>query len=83
MYIKQGISQSDSLSPLLLVLFLISLAVILQKSESAYQFSSNKEKMKHFLFMDKLKLYAKNENGLESLVQTVRIFSDDTDMEFA
>ena len=32
--------------------------------------------------MDDLKLYAKNEKGLESLVQIVRIFSDDTGMEF-
>ena len=32
--------------------------------------------------MDDLKLYAKNEKSLDSLVQTVRIFSDDTGMEF-
>ena len=32
--------------------------------------------------MDDLKFYARNENGLESLVQTARIFSDDSDMEF-
>ena len=32
--------------------------------------------------MDDLKLYAKNENSLTSLVQTVRIFSSDIGMEF-
>ena len=32
--------------------------------------------------MDDLKLYAKNRKGLESLVQTVQIFSDDISMEF-
>ena len=32
--------------------------------------------------MDDLKLYAKNEKGLDSLVQTVRIFSKDIGMEF-
>ena len=32
--------------------------------------------------MDDLKLHAKNEKGLESLVQTVQIFSDDIGMEF-
>ena len=32
--------------------------------------------------MDDLKLYAKNEKGLESLVQTVRIISDDIGLEF-
>ena len=80
--IKRGIFQDDSLSPLLFVLCLIPLTVIMHKSESAYQFSSNKEKINHLLFMDDLKLYAKNKKGLESLVQTVQIFSDDIGMEF-
>ena len=31
--------------------------------------------------MDDLKLYAKREKGLESLVQPVRIFNDDSGME--
>ena len=74
--IKRGIFQSDSLSPFLSVLCLTPLTVILRKSESAYQFPSNKEKITHLLFMDDLKLYDKNEKGLESLFQTVRIFSD-------
>ena len=43
--IKRGIFQDDSLSPLLFVLCLIPLTVIMHKSESAYQFSSNKEKI--------------------------------------
>ena len=80
--IKPRIFQGDSLSPLLFVLCLIPLTVILHDSESAYQFSSNKEKINHFLFMDDLKLYVTNEKGLQSLVQTVRIFSDDIGMEF-
>ena len=80
--IKRGIFQGDSLSSLLFVLCLIPLTLILHKSESAYQFSSTKEKINHLLFMDDLKLYAKNEKGLDSLVQTVRIFSDDIGMEF-
>ena len=32
--------------------------------------------------MDDLKLHAKNKKGLKSLVQAVRIFSDDIGMEF-
>ena len=32
--------------------------------------------------MDDLKLYAKNKKGFESLVQIVRIFSDNIGMEF-
>ena len=80
--IKRGIFQGDSLSPLLFVLCLIPLTVILCKSESAYQYSSNKEKINHLIFMVDLKLYANNEKGLESLVQTVWIFSGDIGMEF-
>ena len=80
--IKRGIFQGDSLSSLLFVLGLIPLTLILHKSESTYQFSSMKEKINHLLFMDDLKLYAKNKKGLDSLVQTVRIFSDDIGMEF-
>ena len=80
--IKRGIFQGDSLSSLLFVLGLIPLTLILHKSESTYQFSSMKEKINHLLFMDDLKLYAKNKKGLDSLVQTVRILSDDVGMEF-
>ena len=54
--IKRGILQGDSLLPLLFVICLISFTVILHKSESAYQFSINKEKINHLLFMDDLKL---------------------------
>ena len=79
--IKRGIFQGDSLSPLLFPLCLIPLTLILHKSESAYQFSSTKEKINHFLFMDDLKLYTKNEKGLDSLVQIARIFSEDIGME--
>ena len=32
--------------------------------------------------MDDLKLYAKNEKGLESLVQMIQIFIDDIGVEF-
>ena len=82
MDIKRGIFQGDSLSPVLFVLCLLPLTLILHKSESAYRFPSTKEKINRVLFMDDLKLQAENEKGLESLVQTVRIFSDDIGMEF-
>ena len=32
--------------------------------------------------MDYLKLYAMNEKGVDSLIQTVRVFSEETGMEF-
>ena len=46
------------------------------------KFSSNTGMIYHLLFMDDLKLYANNEKGLDTLVQTVQISSDDIGMEF-
>ena len=79
--IKRGIFQGDSLSSLLFVLCLIPLTLILHKSESANKCPSTEEKINHLLFMDDLKLCVKNEKGFDSLVQTVRIFSDNIGME--
>ena len=39
-------------------------------------------KINHLLFMDDLKLYSRSEKGLDSLVQTVHVFSEDIGMEF-
>ena len=75
--IKQGIFQGDSLSPLVFVLALIALSLILRKVKAAYEFSESKEKINHFLFMDDLKLYSRSEKGLDSLVPTVRVFSEE------
>ena len=63
------------------VLALIPLSLILRKAKAAYEFSESKEKINH-LFMDDLKLYSRSQKGLDSLVQTVRVFSEDIGMEF-
>ena len=80
--INRGIFQGDTLSPLLFVTALIPLTHILRKSKAGYEFSKTKVKVNHLLYMDDLKLYAKNEKSLDSLLQTVRIFSKDIGMEF-
>ena len=64
------------------VLALIPLSLILRKTKAAYEFPESKEKTNHLLFMDDLKLYSRSENGLDSLVQTVFVFSEDIGMEF-
>ena len=64
------------------VLAFIPLRLILRKAKAAYEFSESKEKINHLLFMDDLKLYGRNEKGLDSLVQTVRVFCKDIGMEF-
>ena len=79
---KRGCFQRDSLCPLVFVLALIPLKLILIKGKATYEFSKSKEKINHLLFMDDLKLYSRSEKGLDSLVQTVRVFSEDIETEF-
>ena len=80
--IKRDIFQGDSLSPLVFVLALTLLSLILRKAKATYEFSESKEEINHLLFMDDLKLYSRSEKGLDSLVQTVRVFSEDIGIEF-
>ena len=64
------------------VLALIPLRLILRKAKAAYKFSESKAKINQFLFMDDLKLYSRSEKGLDSLVQTFPVFSEDIGIEF-
>ena len=64
------------------VLALIPLNLILRKAKAVYQLSESKEKIHHLLFMDDLKLYYRSDKRLDSLVQTVRVFSEDIGMKF-
>ena len=80
--IKRGFFQRDYLSLLMIALALIPLSLILRKAKAAYEFSESKEKINHLLFTDNLKLYSLSEKGLDSLVQTVHVFSEDIGIEF-
>ena len=40
-------------------------------------------KLNHLRYMDGVKLFAKKEKELETLIQTLRIYSKDTGMEFS
>ena len=69
------------MSPLLFVVCLLPLKHVLRDAALRYHFASNGQKVNHLLFMDGLKLYASNEKSFESLIQTVRVFSNDIKME--
>jgi hypothetical protein len=79
--IRRGIFQGDSLSPLLFIVAIIPLSCILRNTGAGYKMKSGKT-INHMLFMDDLKLFAKNKNQLESMAQTVKIFSEDIRMKF-
>ena len=82
--IARGIFQGDSLSPLLFVLVMIPLTILLRKEKMGYKFSKDNSGnlLNHLLFMDDLKLYGRNEEELERLVEVVEVFSRDIGMGF-
>ena len=80
--VKRGIFQGDSLSPLLFVLSMIPLSLVLRKVNACYEWGKKEYKLNHLLFMDDLKLFGKNEEQIDSLVNTAHIFSTDIGMEF-
>ena len=54
---------------------MIPLNHILRKFTVGYQLSSSKEKINHLMYMDDIKLFAKDEKELETLIHTVRTYS--------
>ena len=55
---------------------------ILRKCTTGYKLSRSQEKINHLIYMDDIRLFAKNEKELETLIHVVRIYSQDTGMEF-
>ena len=80
--IRRGTFQGDSLSPLLFVLVMIPLTLVLRQTKASYELKKGGKKINHSQFMDDLKLFAKNEDQINKLVNIVRIFLEDIKMEF-
>ena len=57
------------------------LSALLEKSTYGYRFKSGTT-INHLLFMDDLKLYAKNEQDIDSLIHLTRVFSSYIGMTF-
>ena len=55
---------------------------ILRKCTAGYKLSRSQEMINHLMYMDDIKLFAKNEKKLETLIHTVRIYNQDIGMEF-
>ena len=72
--IRCGIFQGDSLSPLLIALVMIPLTLMLRQTKVSYELEKGGKKINHLLFVDDLKLFAKNEDQIDSLINTVRMF---------
>ena len=81
--IRRGVFQRDSLSSLLFLICLIPMSTLLRRTKQGYSLNKSlKNGTNHLLYMDDLKLYEKNQKDLESLVETMLIFTDDVRMRF-
>ena len=80
--IQRGVFQGDALSSLLFIIAMMPLNHILRKCAAGCKLSRPQEKINHLMYMDDIKLFAKNEKELETLIHAVRIYSQDIGMEF-
>ena len=80
--IQRGIFQGDALSPFLFIIAMMPLNYIFRKCSVGHKLSKSQEKVKHLMYMDDIKLFAKNKKELETLIHEVRIYSQDIGMEF-
>ena len=80
--IQREIFQGDALSPLLFIIAMMPLNHLLRKCTAAYKLSRSQEKINHLMYMDDIKLFAKNEKELETLIHAVIIYSQDIGIEF-
>ena len=61
---------------------MVPLTWLLRRAKTGYEWGNKGFKLNHLLFMDDLKLFAKSKKQIDSLVQTVHIFSEDIGMQF-
>ena len=66
--IQRGIFHGDALSPLLFIISMMPLNHILRKCTVGYKLSRSQEKINHLMYIDDIKLFAKNEKELETLI---------------
>ena len=80
--IHRGIFQEGTLSPLSFVIEMVPLSHILRKCRAGYTLSKSQEKIHLIMYMNDMKLFAKNERELETLIQKIRTYIKDIGMEF-
>ena len=58
------------------------LTVVLRKMKAGYRMARDMRPINHLLIIDDLRLYGANEDQLDTLIQAVKIFSEDIKMSF-
>ena len=64
--IQRGIFQGDAQSPLLFIIAMMPLNHIPWKFAAEYKLRRSQKKINHLIYMDDIKLFAKNEKELET-----------------
>lgn len=83
--IRRGIYQGDSLSPLLFCVAMNPLSSVLNRSVAGVKVCGSwveSSRITHLLYMDDIKLYARNAEDLETLLRSTQTYSKDISMEF-
>ena len=60
--IQRSIFEGDALSPLIFIIAIMPLNHILRKFTAGYKLSRSQERINYLMYMDDIKLFAKNEN---------------------
>ena len=80
--IQRGIFQGDSQSPLLFITAIMPLNHLIRKCTAGYKLSWSQNKINHLMYIDDIKLFAKSEKELETLIHAVRLYIQDIGMGF-
>ena len=80
--IQKGIFQREAQSPLLYLIVMIPFNHTLCKCSGGNKLTKSLDKNNHLMYMHDIKLFAKKEKRIETLIHSVKIFSPDKGMEF-
>ena len=80
--IQRDIFLRDSLSPLLFIIAIMLINYLLRKYKGGYKFTKSLQKINRLVYTDDIKIFSMNKKGIEILLQTIRIYSQDIGMEF-
>ena len=80
---KEAYSKGDALSPLLFVIAMMPLNHIFRKYTVGYKLTKSQETVNYLMYMNVTNLFAQNEKELETLIQTVRIYRQNIEIEFS
>ena len=75
--VQIGIFQGDALSLLLFIITMMLLNHILRKCTAEYKLSRLQKKINNLMYIGDIKLFAKKEKEMETLIHVVRIYSQD------